>query len=59
MASSNSNTPPVAIAPGDLPPDLIETIWTAQADPRPWTLATNSDPKSLDDIFVILAFTMT
>jgi len=46
----------MAIAPGQTTPDLTQSAWTGQGDPGPWTVATGSDPKLVEDIFVIFAY---
>jgi Tc toxin complex TcA C-terminal TcB-binding domain/Neuraminidase-like domain/Salmonella virulence plasmid 28.1kDa A protein/Putative peptidoglycan binding domain len=54
-----SGAPPsVMIAPGQAPPDLTQAVWTGQASPGPWTIGTSSDPKLLEDVFVIVAYTV-
>jgi hypothetical protein len=47
----------IAIAPGQTAPDPTGGDWTgAGAPPGPWTLSVNSDPKLIEDIFVILTY---
>ena len=59
VVRSKSGTPPqVMIAPGQAPPDLTQATWTGQASPGSWTIGTSSDPKLLEDVFVILAYTV-
>jgi hypothetical protein len=59
LGRSKSGAPPqLAIAPGQTPPDPGSTGWTGQQDPGPWTVGTTADPKSIEDIFLILAYTV-
>lgn len=59
VVRSKSGAPPsVMIAPGQAPPDLTQAIWTGQDNPGPWTIGTSADPKLLEDVFVILAYTV-
>lgn len=59
VASTTSATPPVvAIGPGQAITDLSQPIWTGQANPGPWTVGTNSDPRSITDVFVVLSYTV-
>jgi len=47
----------IAIAPGQTAPDPTGGAWTGDgATPGPWTVSVNSDPKSIEDVFVILAY---
>jgi peptidoglycan hydrolase-like protein with peptidoglycan-binding domain len=46
----------VAIAPGQAISDLTEDFWTGSATPGQWTIGTNSDPKLMEDVFVILSY---
>jgi hypothetical protein len=56
---SKSGTPPqLAIAPGQTPPAPGSTSWTGQQDPGPWTVGTTADPKSIEDVFLILKYTV-
>lgn len=57
IAGTKSSAPvQVAIAPGQATPDLTQSAWTGQGDPGPWTVATDSDPKLVEDVFVIFAY---
>ena len=47
-----------AVAPGLAPPDLTQSIWTGQSNPGPWTIATDFDPKLIEDVFVILEYSV-
>jgi hypothetical protein len=55
----------VAIAPGQVTPDQIDLTknpWPGtdsleEDNPGPWTFGTNTDPKEVEDVFVILAYT--
>lgn len=59
VVRSKSGTPPsVMIAPGQTPSDLTQATWTGQASPGSWTIGTSSDPKFLEDVFVIVAYTV-
>ena len=59
VVRSKSGTPPqVMIAPGQAPPDLTQAVWTGEDNPGPWTIGTSADPKLLEDVFVILAYTV-
>jgi hypothetical protein len=59
LARSKSGAPPqLAIAPGQTPPASGNTQWTGQQDPGPWTVGTTADPKLIEDIFLILAYTV-
>jgi hypothetical protein len=59
LGRSKSGAPPqLAIAPGQTPPASGSTHWTGQQDPGPWTVGTTADPKSIEDVFLILAYTV-
>ncbi len=45
-----------AIAPGQATSDLTQSAWTGQGAPGLWTVATSSDPKLVEDVFVIFAY---
>jgi len=44
------------ISPGEVTPDLTQSAWTGQGAPGLWTVGTGADPKLIEDIFVILAY---
>ena len=47
----------IAIIPGQATPDPTEGDWTGVgAPPGAWTLGANLDPKSIEDVFVILTY---
>ena len=54
----------VAIAPGQVTPDQIDLTknpWPGtdnleEGNPGPWTFGTNADPKEVEDVFVIVAY---
>jgi hypothetical protein len=47
-----------AIAPGPATPaDLTQTAWTGQFGFGPWSIATNADPSTVEDVCVVLAYT--
>jgi hypothetical protein len=60
--------PQIAITPGLTAPTLAESTWvgpgpglarstsSGQGNPGPWTFATDSDPKTVDDVFVVFAY---
>jgi ribosomal protein L7/L12 len=50
--------PEVAIAPGQSLPTGSGSAWTGQQGPGSWTVGTSADPKSIEEIFVILAYTV-
>jgi hypothetical protein len=56
--SKSGGPPQLAIAPGQTPPDPGSAVWTGQQDPGPWSVGTTADPKSIEDIFLILAYTV-
>ena len=57
IARSRSPGPiQVAVAPGQAAPDLAQQTWTGQDAPGPWTLGTASDPRLLEDLFIVLAY---
>jgi hypothetical protein len=58
IAKTKSSAPvQIAIAPGQTAPDPAVGAWTgAVALPGPWTLGVNSDPKLIEDVFVILTY---
>jgi hypothetical protein len=56
--SSNGAPPQIVIAPGSAPADLTKTTWPDPATPGIWTVGTSADPKTLSDVFVILAYTI-
>jgi hypothetical protein len=56
--SKSGGPPQLAIAPGQAAPDPASTAWTGQQNPGPWTVGTTADPKSIEDIFLILAYTV-
>jgi hypothetical protein len=59
LGRSKSGAPPqLAIAPGQTPPGPGSTTWTGQQDPGAWTVGTTADPKSIEDVFLILAYTV-
>jgi hypothetical protein len=59
LGRSKSGAPPqLAIAPGQAAPDPTNTAWRGQQAPGPWTVGTSADPKSIQDIFLILAYTV-
>jgi hypothetical protein len=59
LGRSKSGGPPqLEIAAGQAPPDPGSTTWTGQQDPGPWTVGTTADPKSIEDIFLIVAYTV-
>jgi hypothetical protein len=47
-----------AIAPGSAPPDPPSPGWTGQQGPGAWVVATSTDPKSIEDAFVLVAYTV-
>jgi hypothetical protein len=46
----------MAIAPGATAPDPTQGAWNGQSVPGPWTVSTSSDPKLLEELFVILEY---
>ncbi|MEA2163477.1 MAG: hypothetical protein QOK37_1604 [Thermoanaerobaculia bacterium] len=57
IATTKPGTAQAAVAPGEAPPpDLTQSMWTGQGSPGRWTIATDSDPKLLEDIILILAY---
>ena len=59
LGASKSGAPPqMAVAPGQAPPSPGSVDWTGQQDPGPWTVGTAADPKSIEDVFLILAYTI-
>ncbi|MGF7163611.1 peptidoglycan hydrolase-like protein with peptidoglycan-binding domain [Rhodoligotrophos appendicifer] len=58
IASSRSTTPvPIAIAPGESPPDLTQLSWTgSDGSPGLWSIATESDPRTIENIFVVVTY---
>ena len=57
IARTKSDTPvQAAVAPGQAVPDLTQNPWTGEGSPGPWTFATSSDPKLVEDVFVIFAY---
>ena len=59
LARSRSSQPATfAIAPGSTPPDPASPGWTGQEGPGTWTVATSADPKSIEDAFVVVAYTL-
>ena len=58
VRATSSTSPVVAIGPGQAAPDLSQAIWEGEQTPGPWTVRTNSDPKVIEDIFIILAYTV-
>lgn len=60
LVRSTAAVPPSAtIAPGKNPQDLSKTTWTDAAGPGPWTIAASSDPGSINEIYVIMTFTLS
>jgi hypothetical protein len=49
----------IGIAPGQAAPDPAQAVWSGQATPGPWTLATTADPGTLGDLFVILQYSLS
>ena len=56
--SKSGGPPQLAIAPGQTPSDPGSAVWTGQQDPGPWTVGTTADPRSIEDVFLILAYTI-
>jgi hypothetical protein len=57
IGRTESGTPPrFAVGPGPAAPDLTQAEWTGQSGPGPWTVATDADPKVVEDVFVVLAY---
>jgi hypothetical protein len=56
--SKSGGPPQLVIAPGQTPPDPGSAVWTGQQDPGPWTVGATADPKSIQDVFLILAYTV-
>jgi hypothetical protein len=50
--------PQVTIVPGTTPGNPGASVWTGQEPPGAWTLATNADPATLQDVLVMLAYTI-
>jgi hypothetical protein len=50
--------PAVATAPGETIADLSQATWAGEADPGPWTIGTTSDPRTIADIFIVVAYTV-
>ena len=59
MRSTAAAPPQATIAPGKNPQDLSKTTWTDPASPGPWTIAVSSDPGSINELFVILTYTLS
>jgi hypothetical protein len=57
--SAGSAPPQATIAPGRNPQDLTKTTWTDPASPGPWTIAIASDPGSINELYVVLTYTLT
>jgi hypothetical protein len=45
-----------AVAPGQAAPDLTQSPWTGEGKLGPWTFGTDTDPKLVDDMFMIFAY---
>jgi hypothetical protein len=59
LAQSRSGQPAtIAIAPGSTPPDPASPSWTGQQGPGAWTIATSADPASIEDAFIVVAYTV-
>ena len=59
LTRSRSGQPATfAIAPGLTPPDLASSGWTGQQPPGAWTVATSADPNSIEDAFIVVAYTV-
>ena len=57
IARTRSETPvQAAVTPGPAIADLSQNTWTGLGHVGPWTFGTNSDPKLVDDVFVIVAY---
>jgi hypothetical protein len=56
--SKSGPAPQVAIAPGTTPPSPDSSDWAGQQGPGLWTVGSGEDPKSISDIFVLLAYTV-
>jgi peptidoglycan hydrolase-like protein with peptidoglycan-binding domain len=56
--SKSAAAPEIAIAPGTTLPASSNSDWTGQQDPGSWTVGTSADPKSIEDVFVVLAYTV-
>jgi hypothetical protein len=48
-----------AVTPGQTISDLSQSTWRGQGRTGPWTFGTNSDPKLVDDVFVILSYNVS
>jgi hypothetical protein len=48
----------VGIAPGKTPQDLSKTTWTDPATPGPWSVAISSNRGSIDELYIILTYTL-
>ena len=59
IARSKSGPPPqMVVAPGQTPPTPGSADWSGQQDPGLWAVGTAADPKSIEDVFLILAYTL-
>ena len=56
--SKSATAPDFAIAPGLTLPGSGSSEWTGQQDPGSWTLVTSTDPKTIEEVFVVLAYTV-
>jgi hypothetical protein len=58
VARAASGPPPqFAIAPGTTPPATPGQAWSGDATPGPWTVSTGADPRTVQDVFVVLSYT--
>ncbi|MGE0211630.1 MAG: neuraminidase-like domain-containing protein [Parvibaculaceae bacterium] len=48
----------VAIAPGEDPPDVAQPVWTGSTAPGTWTIGTTSDPRTIEDVLVLLSYSL-
>ncbi|MBC7601768.1 MAG: hypothetical protein H7255_03790, partial [Ramlibacter sp.] len=56
--SKSAAAPDFAIAPGLTLPGSGSSEWTGQQDPGSWTVGTSADPKAIEELFVVLAYTV-
>lgn len=56
--SKSAAAPDFAIAPGLTLPGSGSSEWTGQQDPGSWTVGTSADPKTIEEVFVVLAYTV-
>ncbi len=56
--TSDGSAPVLGIAPGTTAPVPGTPTWTGQEGPGAWTIGTSADPKLLEDIFVVVAYTV-